>query len=217
MEISFEQIARWLPMATDPLTVENFVGNKNLYPQTFPETELELWMEQAWVRERLRNKQISPAGGKIDIPKEIQRVSRTAQEMMLLVLDVMEPRGIIEIENLGTAINFSWRSSREGNGQAAKNQNIIAEVNVDFGFTERQKLNLSEDEIVVLPVAEGKEINLEIKTKKGASLDGQKRLKAKVKGGMAGVVFDMRGRPLCLPTNDSLGRKRIMKWREALC
>jgi hypothetical protein len=53
-QTTWADFQRWLPFELSENAFKNFVHNQNLYPQTVPQTEQEMWMTLALVREALR-------------------------------------------------------------------------------------------------------------------------------------------------------------------
>lgn len=206
-EFSYEQIARWLAEPTDPIELENWVGNKILGVKV---GENKAW-ELAVLREKIRKiREVGEIRDVGDFIKIIQETTKDEKEILRVLLDVVEPEGIVEIEGIGILIApvGEVRDVRE-----VKEAKIAMEITIDKGG-EKQKLKIPLDEIVVIPGVAGGEIKLEIKLKEGLKID--KKTSIKFQGLSERIIIDTRGRPLNLPTADLAGRERIKKWQKAL-
>jgi len=69
-------------------------------------------------------------------------------------------------------------------------------------------------DIKVVPLAYGQEMDIEVFPDKGFDLGAGKgkSVRGKVWGGVVGVVFDCRGRPLRLPEDDRERREALQRW-----
>lgn len=203
-----ENVGRWLPIQVDPTALADSLANKILYPQTVPVTKEDLYLEQAMYIEELRkNPEKWYQNGKITIPPKLSTIAKSKGELMLMVLNALEPQGVVEVENLGIVI------TPDGNIQKEKQ---VCEINVDFGLTNKQKVKVSFDEIAIIPIPEKQKTILDIHCFSPFKLDGKDKIKLEVEGGQLGVIIDARGRPLDIPGMDTQGRKRMEKWRKSL-
>lgn len=212
----FEKVVRWIPFAVDHQEVENFVGNKLLYPTTIPQDWRELAFHQAFLCEKLRleretsGEKIMDAPESLLVPPAITKLSPHLWQAVYLFLNSFEPEGVFRLlikedektENLGTCICFS--------GLSVKDEKI--ELKGNFGDGEK-KIQATANTIFIVPTEAGEQFELSIKTN-GLKLYGGNEQKIKVSGGKVGIVIDTRGRPLGLPFNDSAGRERINSWMQ---
>ncbi|HLD11421.1 MAG TPA: hypothetical protein VJB91_00735, partial [Patescibacteria group bacterium] len=100
-----ENVGRWLPGSVDPTTLADSLGNKQLYPQTVPVTKQDLYLELALLIEDLRkHPEDVLKDGKIIVSEKLFTISPSRGELVLVVLNAVEPEGIKEIERLGTVI-----------------------------------------------------------------------------------------------------------------
>jgi hypothetical protein len=66
----------------------------------------------------------------------------------------------------------------------------------------------------MIPLGERETINMVIKPQSGLNMGkgNGKSLETTVSGGVVGLIFDTRGRPLVLPENDKERREKLIKW-----
>jgi uncharacterized protein (TIGR01319 family) len=108
-KVELETITRWVPAEIKEGELRNFVQNKNLFPQTIPLTEMELYLEQAVAREVLSNmlteaatdwnwssRRIPPFSLLIARGSTLAKTARPGQTV-LLILDAVQPTGIFSI------------------------------------------------------------------------------------------------------------------------
>ncbi|MCZ7669328.1 MAG: glutamate mutase L [Chloroflexi bacterium] len=98
-KVSPADIARWIPEKVKEEEIRDFILYKSLYPQTLPQTEFELYLEQAVARELIRcliptslphYSMILARGG---ILTNTPRPAHT----VLMLLDALQPTGIFSI------------------------------------------------------------------------------------------------------------------------
>ncbi len=168
-------VGRWLPIQVDPTSLEDSLGNKILYPKTVPVSRQDLYLEQALFVEELRNNpQDWAKDGKIVIPPKLLTISTTLGEAMLTVLNAMEPKGLVEVQDVGVVI------APEG---TADKEKVIAEITVDFGLTQKQKLKVLYDSIVLIPQTQGSKATLTIKLQNPFKINGKNNLKVVIEAG----------------------------------
>ncbi|RLI47509.1 methylaspartate mutase, partial [Candidatus Bathyarchaeota archaeon] len=66
----------------------------------------------------------------------------------------------------------------------------------------------------MIPLGERESINMVIKPQSGLNMGkgNGKSLETTVSGGVVGLIFDTRGRPLVLPEDDEERREKLIKW-----
>ncbi|MBZ0304857.1 MAG: glutamate mutase L, partial [Anaerolineae bacterium] len=115
----------------------------------------------------------------------------------LAVVQVVENGGFV---NLGRAYCPVGRASLRGKAKI--------KLTVD-GVTTKKQVALGD---IWLPkVMPGKWVEVDIRLPRGMAMNGRRRLKERIRVGTAGLIFDMRGRPVRLPS----GRRRrqaIANW-----
>ena len=214
--LSYEVVAHWLPFAVEPVTVENFLGNTTLYPKALPLSKRELFLYQAMIREIFRKvaagedlsfDQAAP----VSIPDDIVKFARTEKEAVLLFLDGVAPAGIIDLldlnqEKLATLVCFSCQSEK---------MEKIAEVKIDFGLSETQRLVLTSGDLVLVPAEKQQRVELLISCFAKAKIGKATKAKVITTTGLVGLVFDCRGRPFKGPDLTLSSRELLKKWQKA--
>ncbi len=220
MELKFESVARWLPFNPDPLMVENWIGNRTLYPELLPQTEEELYLEQAAMREELREQVLTGASQIKGKPAEnpapnwerlipkLRRIARSDNEVLGIILDGLEPKDIFSVPGLALVIAPV--------GMIPPGTAVAAEVIVDLGLTEKQKMLIPPDDILLLPLPRNQKAKLKIKLNRDLRLNKKGGLTLELESEGCGVLLDLRGRPINLPLADGYSRERVKKWRGVL-
>jgi len=213
----YQQIGRWLPFSTDPASIEDFLANIILYPNTLPLSVKELEFHQALIREVIRLGQKESEVDFLIVSDGILKVCRFDNEGLLIILDSFLPRGVVKVFKLtkdgpkiATAICF------EGEIGHTKGGNQIAEVVLDFGLAQKQKVILEEDDLALIPASAEDKVVVQIKCFGNFRICGKKDFKVEVTGGETGIVVDTRGRPFNFPDFSAEGRIRLVRWRKAL-
>lgn len=108
-EIPPEDIARWLKPAPSLNTIENYLANKLLYPQTIPVTQADLAVELAIFREVIRrHPEKFQAQDKINISKDLaDRIPLL--DLTLALIDVLKPKAaqIVLQNKIVGSVSFS--------------------------------------------------------------------------------------------------------------
>lgn len=206
-------VLSWLGKNYSAETVANILGNFWLNPTVIPANPKTLAIYQAKLRAELQ-KQEKKRSQKFEIPKKISRNSRSLGEALLIFLDGVQPEGIFDVEcddhKIATCFCF------EGMPNFNKSNQIIAEVNIDFGLPEKQKLEMIADQIVRIPVKTGFIAEVQVKTKERFKLGNETKISRKITGSELGIVFDGRGRPIVPPGETENGEARVKSWLQSL-
>lgn len=206
----FDDLARWLPYPSEVSTLENFFGNKFLYPQTLAQDRETLYLEQALAIEELsQNAPIFLSAEAIQIPDFVRRVAVSDADAVFMILNGLAPSNFKKLPNdLGSLIAPVGQIS--GPGLKALHAKI------DLGLDEIQELTLPTDQIALIPVRKDQNIKVSLNFFQKLTLNSQSQVTITPVGGKLGLIFDTRGRPFVPPTNDEIGRSRLASWRQAL-
>lgn len=212
-----KKVLAWLPKDYLLDEVANILANLWLNPRSTPVDLPSLDIYQAKLRAELQ-KEASIATNlkktKFEIPKKIAENAQSLGEALLIFLDGVQPEGIFDIEigdyKLATCFCFS------GLPNFGKENEVVAEVNLDFGLPQKQKLEILADQIVRIPLKAGFTAEIQVKTKDQFKLAGAKKISQKVTGGELGIVFDGRGRPIAPPGETGDRTFRIKSWKQSL-
>ena len=114
-------------------------------------------------------------------------------------MQVLETSGL---EALGTAFCVSGRPrlDRPALDIKIRTPDEIVQRRIDGGH------------LWVYPLPVGDEAEVEVRVLGGGSIGGKKRIRLKLEGGAAGLVFDARGRPLPLEEDVARRAAQMMQW-----
>lgn len=110
-----------------------------------------------------------------------------------------EPTAVVQVVDNGgftpLGVAFCPEGRRPGAGM---------KVTITLPDGERIQKQVSSGEIWMPALTPGIEVELDVRLGRGLSIDGKRRIRRKLRAGSAGIIFDMRGRPLRIPA----GRRR---------
>ncbi len=151
----------------------------------------------------------------------------------MLLLDALQPEGIVTLQTdpygLLPALGALAHSRPEAVVQVLETSGLEA-LGTAFCVSgrprpDRPALDIkirTPDEIVqrridgghlwVYPLPVGDEAEVEVRVLGGGSIGGKKRIRLKLEGGAAGLVFDARGRPLPLEEDVARRAAQMMQW-----
>jgi hypothetical protein len=104
------------------------------------------------------------------------------------------------LEHLGAVVSFDGHPS---SGQT------VAKLKIKTGDGEKIDYELKGGHLLTLPVPESYTLEVDIRCSRGFKVAGKSRVKLKVRGGTAGVMFDARGR-LFVPPQEIPARASLM-------
>jgi hypothetical protein len=237
--VSPADIARWVPLEVSEEEIRDFITYKSLYPQTVPQSELELYLEQAAARELIR----CAAPDKLPVYKMIlargpvlTNAPRPGQTVLML-LDALQPKGIFSIAldkynvlpalgalaleqptavvqalEAGVLEDLGWVIVPYGKSQTGKP--VITGV-LESENLGQFNLDIEDGAIETAVLAPGQAAAVDLKPGKRMDIGyGEgKGKKITVRGGAVGLVIDARGRPLSVPqTEERLDLVRKWYW-----
>lgn len=175
--LTADELNQWLKSKEQSYFIENYLGNKILYPQSIPSTMQDLEIDMAIFREYIRRSPqlvISPKNKKMVIPEEFIVRFPPIQKLISIILDVVTLSTITPI----SIARFNGMVETVGTVVSIINQNKegFTDVNVNG-----QLLKLEVGSVTILP---NKEQNIIIQVEKNQPI--------KVNGGEIGVVIDLR-------------------------
>lgn len=175
-KLTADDLNRWLKYKENPFYLENFIGNRILYPQVIPISLRDLEIDLAILREyiRLHPESIyNPNSKKMMIQEELEIRFPPLAKLVAAILDVIMLEGAtpITIKRLSGAIDVVGT--------------IIAHTPQSQGFTEvkinGQSLALEINTITILPSKEER-----------VTVQVGNNLPIIVAGGTLGIVIDLR-------------------------
>ncbi len=164
---TYELIARWLPFSVDPITIEDWIANREIFG---PEDQSQIELDHAFLVEQIRHKEFQ--GVLEELPLEV-------------LLNASELTGVVE---KGDELAVAAAGVAPAAGQVA----MVVELILDG--EKPRKMTVASGEILVVPVLKRNQIKLKVWTK-GRLLINGKNEASWIGGGKINLIFDGRGRP----------------------
>lgn len=176
-QIPVADINRWLRSKVEVHQLENFIGNRILYPQTLPLTKQEMEIDLAIFREALKRQPevlFDKSGKKIIIPHQLESRFSSIEVLLKSALEALNPKGVrlvyIKRPNGQQLIGSVFTPSSVPN-------TLMVNVTIN-----NQPLGLRTGQIILLPF---KDQHLSIKFGSSDQFTGA--------GGEMGLMADLRG------------------------
>lgn len=236
MEIHFlaaEEISAWLPFASSPFFVEDYFGNRQLYPHTLPLKKEYRLLDQAIIRANIRRILFELAGEKraqealltignyvtisnhgVTLEKDILHLVTDIREGVLIGLDGVEPSSTQFFKRVNDAEVFlCYALCLEGSDIAKERR--PQRVTFTFGNGDKKVISFEPNTITWLQSEPNEEALLEFEFS-GTTVNGKDHGSIPLVFGEAGLVIDARGRPFEKP-DQALGGQAVMaKWLSSL-
>lgn len=212
------RLVRWMPMAIDELAVADALQNLNARPATLPQTEDELAIVHAAVRQQLAValEADGMSGGELDgvdlligAGRSLAAAPRPAQAAQMLV-DGVRPLGVTQLalDAAGILPPLGALDDAEiGEGMGVLRDDLLVPLGTSVvcrggrpgqlvmrvsihrtGWPAIGPLELRSGQLQVVPLARGHDAELEIELHNGASLGGPRRTRHVSASAMGGVV-----------------------------
>lgn len=225
-EVGPQNVSPWLPFEIQSLEIENFLGNKEIYPQLVPSSAKELQIEQAITRAKIQK----AARRKLQAPSSIIATgavfSKAPQpwQVVAIILDSLEPKGLFDIyldqsqilPSIGTLRHFDPETAHKLINEhsptlLAPTFSVAGNVKLEFDLDlpDPQELEVKAGSLEIFPLSEGQKAKVAYTT---ASEAGE----FEVAGGQIGLVIDSRPRPLELPANENQRIGCLQQWAKGL-
>lgn len=185
-QISAAALVLWLPKTFDTKIIENYLGNKLLYPSSVPTSQREELIDLAILREAIKlspDKYFDANSNKIYIPAEISNYFLNMTKVAWAFIDVFVKNPFTTIVNRGNVV---------------KNAGTVLKLDVNnpkgvvdiWIKNQGKKYQVKVGSLTVIPVNLPK---VDIKfASSSATLAGQASLEVEIAGGILGVVIDGR-------------------------
>jgi hypothetical protein len=237
------RLARLLPLAIDELAVADALQNLHARPDTLPQTEDELAIMHAAVRQLL-----SHAAGQegtvtgvdllVGTGRSIAAAPRPAKAAQLL-LDGVRPIGVTQL-----ALDVAGVLPPLGaldDGEIAEGMGVLRDdmlvplgpsvvtrggrggqvamrVRINrAGWPSQEPIELRSGQVHIVPLGRGHVAELDIELEPGVTLGEPRharRVHATVTGGTVGLILDARDSPLALPRRSDDRRAVLSGWRD---
>jgi len=151
-------------------------------------------------------------------PKGITRLVQDSVFMMphLGVLSTIYPNIALELFEKECLVYLGTVVAPEG--RAPDYGETVADITIIYGPKEEERFTLRFGEIRRVSLGLGKKARVIVKPSKYFNMGRGygKAVEGEVSGGVVGVVFDGRGRPLKLPEDPATRRKMLIQWYKAM-
>ena len=211
------RLTRWMPMAIDELAVADVLQNLHARPATLPQTEDELAIVQAAVRQQLAQATDADGAGEqlegvdllIGAGRSLAGAPRPAQAALML-LDGVRPLGVTQLalDSSGVLPPLGALDDSEiGEGMGVLRDDLLVPLGTSVicrggrfgqvvmrvtihraGWPVIGPLDLRTGQVQIIPLARGHEAELEIELGHGVSMGGPRRARRVTAGAMGGVV-----------------------------
>lgn len=165
---TYEIISRWLPFTVDPITVEDWIANREIFGADHEST---LELEHAFLVEQIRHKEFQ--GNLEEMPLEV-------------LMNASELTGVVE---KGEELAIAPAGIAPQIGQTA----MVVELTLDM--EKPKKINVPAGEILIIPVLKRNQIKVKVWTKGKLLINGKSEA-TWIGGGRINLIFDGRGRPV---------------------
>jgi len=232
--LDWRDVERWLPFAFSLTAFEEWAHNKALAPLTIPQTLRELFIEHAVTREiaRILLADVETTTGRtlppftpIILGGAVFTGNLPPGLAVLLVLDALQPVGVFELYSdpyaLTPALGAIGALEPLAAVQVVDNGGFVrlatvfapigrsaarARMSIELTLANGDTITnvLTPGHIWLPDLPKGVWVDVSVRLSRGLTLNGKRDYSGRLQTGTAGLVFDMRGRPLAIPA----GRKR---------
>lgn len=179
-QVKTDQVFRHIKNTPKVAYVDNFLGNRWLYPQTIPETAAEMMIDRAILTELVRlniSFFYNQTTKKVTIPVEVSSRFQPMVDLLAAMIDGLSLEGLNRVEIIE-------EDGRILTGSIWKPINVPLEAKVSLKIGQKT-LSLVVGQLTIIPVAE---------SAVSISFLGQNETQAT--GGQLGVVIDLRRKPI---------------------
>ncbi len=135
---------------------------------------------------------------------------------MLGAVAMTEPQAAVELLTYDALLNLGTVIAPAGHGLAGK---TALKIKLTYPTGETEELDIPYGVIQTKPLAADEKVSLEIRPSRYFDMlpgQGGQGVSAEVSGGVLGLIFDTRGRPLKLAEDNGLRHKQLAQWAGAL-
>lgn len=241
MDLSYlpaSEITCWLPVATSPFFVEDYYGNRLLYPKTLPSTEQYRLLDLAILRAQLRRlaagqseqaklpdrKDQAATPTPMEVPgyfsvteqgitieNNISRYCTDAKEVIAVLLDALEPsttQFFLQKDQITSYLGFAV--CLEGEVGPLDGHHLSFQVTSESG--KHVMLKIVPNDLVWCSWASQEEIIVSFRLTKARIL-GQHKGSVTIPWSSTGFVIDTRGRPFTVPDDSPQGKAKLLHWQ----
>lgn len=231
--LSAEEISCWLPFASSPFFIEDYFGNRQLYPNMIPLKNEYRLLDQAIIRARLRTllqevtndkkrdetllslaNYLTVSNHGVTIEKDLLRFVTDIREAILVALDGIEPSSTHFFKRHGNdELVLCYALCLEETAIAKENR--PQKITLVYPNGGKKEVRFEPNTVTWLQGKPNQEAVLEFEFD-GAKIDGKDHGSIPIVFGEAGLVIDARGRPFDKPDPEQAGRAQMDKWLSSL-
>ncbi len=222
--LKINQIGAFITAEVNETDIENYFGNKSLKPQAIPTTPVDLEIEEAFYRVAFaHNKNFQNAKNVINIVVTGAFFSLDPQKskLALIILDILSKGRVAQVKldryqffhGFGALLKkhpeiADWETNFMQDLGAFISFGGRGRVMLDYGFTENQELEITEDEIALVPAPSKQKIEITFMEKE--------KKRVTLHGGSFGVLLDGRTKPLKIAFGRADSRAAMKRWQAAI-
>jgi hypothetical protein len=220
--IETHEIGKYLSFAINEIGLENFLGNKKFRPHMVPLNVKELEIEEAFFRNLFKSSmENAPDKKKLLVVATGGIFSGTPNiyRLAILLLDILVTGQLAQVyfdrefflPSFGALLSKYKQLQVVSTGGWLDNLGAFAslgaerKVDLNWGYSTVQKVELTGDEIALVPAPGNQDIKVEF------TMDKEKRTHS-VLGGSMGILMDARSKPLQLAFGQGSSRDKIRSW-----
>jgi len=144
--LSPEDLSKWLKKAYDPRVLENYLGNRVIYPQTVALTQEERMIDRAIIQEYIRKNPAffyNPLSHKVLIPLELMHRIQPNTDLMVMLCSLLQVSGVVPVfigeetsfKNEGVIMAINPLSTEKNITILINGKNTIVENNKIYHFS----------------------------------------------------------------------------------
>ncbi|OGY23151.1 MAG: hypothetical protein A2172_02110 [Candidatus Woykebacteria bacterium RBG_13_40_15] len=218
-------VGKYLTYPVDEISLENLLGNRKYRPHILPNSPKDLEVEEAFLRNALGKILPEKSKKKLTIIATGGLVSGTPSmsRLALIVLDVLREHEVAEVffdrdfflPSFGTLLATYKQLQVVTPGPWLDRVGAFISLGgplplkLDWGYSQLQEIELSKDEIALVPASREQTINLSFLIEK-------EKHNFSVNGGSLGILLDSREKPLALSFGQESSRVSVSLWHQML-
>ena len=221
-KIETKEIGKYLSFSTSEVALENFLGNKSFRLHTIPVNVRDLEIEEAFYRNLFLGSMANTSpeeklllvatGGILSGTPNIYRLA-------MLLLDILGNGQVAQVyfdrefflPSFGALLSEYKQLQLSEAGEWLDHLGAFVSlgsplsVDLNWGYSLQQKIELTNEEIALVPTSRDQKIKLEF------TFENKKR-GYNVAGGSLGLLFDAREKPLLLSFGQESSRSKVSSW-----
>jgi len=244
--VGLDAVRAWLPFTISDDELWDYAANKTLYTTSIPMTMRDLYIEHALLRAGARtlidaalSSRQRPSFETIITAGASLTNTGSAGLAAMLALDILQPSGMsklyadpfglipalgaIAAVNAESVVQLLDESNLEPLGTAFSlageldHDKPAVHVKLWLPYGEQHEEVIYGGRLWFFPVPPGRNVDISARVlARGASINGKKRLRTRVMGGSAGLIFDTRGRPFMLSESIATRTELMPEWVAAM-